>query len=458
MALTYLCDPKSPNERIRAGLDFRAIEGSPASTTDPAGQVHFTHLPRIPTSCEAIKPGFAVTPCFAGQTKIRLTPTATLEGTLTGPAGQPLPGVLIRMATGFMWAFEQTRTDDQGHYRFEGLRARGWDLSAWQAGQVADGSYKLWIDSPEFAVPTQLFVLEPNERRNLDLHSQPAGVVRITVVEKGTNRSVPGVRVWSFDNQPNGPSRFNATTDDQGLAVFHTVPTHLYLSIVGPPEGTFVDQDRMGVDSAISLDFAGGEVARTLILPQISGRLVTIKGNCFRPDGQPATGATVHASATSFVSATAINFIRPRQVDPAGEFVLDEVPAGRDLGLIILDEDRKLGAWMTTKVSKAGEPAAPPRLTLRPLVTAESVLKDRRGKILRSREFTVMPKLGSDFLFLRRQNVKSDEQGKIRVEGVVPGLTYHVREEPAFVNPSGMAKMSTKAFDQDLILAPEGGQ
>ena len=459
VAITYLGDPKSPDERFRAGLDFRAVEGSLASTTDPAGQVYFTRLPRIPTSCEASKPGFAATPCFDGKTKIRLTPAATLEGTLTGPAGQPLPGVPIRMATGFVWAFEQTRTDDQGRYRFDGLRARGWDMSTWQADKVGDGSYILWIDSPEFAVPTQKLVIEPSEHRTLDIQAQPAGVVRITVVEKGTNRSVPGVRIWGFDIESGGPSRFNATTDDQGLTVFHTTPSHLYLSIVGPPEGMFVDRDRMdSVESAISFDFAGGVVARTLILPQISGRLVTIKGNCFRPDGQPATGVTVHAGSTSFQSATALNYIHPRQVDPAGEFVLDEVPAGRDLGLIILDEDGKLGAWMATKLSEAGQPAEPLRLTLRPLVTAEVVLKDRRGKILRSREFNVMPKIGSDFLFLRRQNVKSDEQGKIRVEGVVPGLTYHVQEEPTFVAPNGLAKMSTAALDTDLILAPEGGQ
>ena len=453
-----LGDPSSPWPQFRDGLDLLAADGPLVAITDAAGQARFQGIPRTRAVIAVTKAGCAETPCFDQQSAVRLTPAATLEGTLNDPAGQPLPGVLIRMTTGFMWAFEQTRTDDQGHYRLDGLRARGWDMSFSQPGQAADGSYKLWIDSPKFVVPTQSLTLEPNQHRTLDLQAQPAGVVRITVIEEGTNRPVPDVRVWGFDKETGSSARFDATTDDQGVVRFTTAPTHLDLSIVGPPAGTFVDQDRMdSVESAISFDFKGGEVARTLTLPRISGRLVAIKGTCVGPDGQPATGATVHAGSTSFQSATSSGLIHTRQVDPAGEFVLDDAAAGRVLGLIILDANGKLGAWMTTRLSEAGQPAAPLRLTLRPLVTAEAVLKDRRGKILSSHEFSVIPKIGSDFSFLRRQDVKSDKKGKIRVDGVLPGLTYHVQEQPKEFS-NGLAKMSTEAFDSDLVLAPEGGK
>jgi hypothetical protein len=89
-------------------------------------------------------------------------------------------------------------------------------------------------------------------------------------------------------------------------------------------------------------------------------------------------------------------------------------------------------------------------------VTAEQTLIDERGNPLTSREFTISPKIEGDFLSVRR-TVKSDELGRIKVDRIVPGLTYHVQEEPPVQQrlPGGGFIRRRTDLDRDMILVPE---
>ena len=68
-----------------------------------------------------------------------------------------------------MWDFEHAVTDADGLYRFDDLRARGWDMSAWTPKKEGDGKYKIWLDDERFVIPTGSLTLEPNSSQTLDV-------------------------------------------------------------------------------------------------------------------------------------------------------------------------------------------------------------------------------------------------------------------------------------------------
>ena len=197
--------------------------------TGADGRATFRQLPKAKTSLVATKSGFAVAYAQFEQDKIRLTSGASLSGRLTGPGGEPLSGVKMVLHTTFMWHFERTVTDADGRYRFNDLMARGWDMNWSVPDRVGDGKYKLWIDDDRFVIPTQSLTLEPATNPSLDIQAMPAGVIRVTLVEEGTEKPVSGARIWGFDTETGSSARFNAYTDEQGRATFYSAPSRISL-------------------------------------------------------------------------------------------------------------------------------------------------------------------------------------------------------------------------------------
>lgn len=475
-----LGDLESPVAEFRRHLELRPSDGPLTAVTDANGRARFASLPRTKASFVATKPGFAATFSFTGRDPIRLTPGATLGGTLTGPDGSPLAGIRVKLKYNSMWEFEVTRTDDQGRYRFDDQWARGWDMSAWGPGQKGDGSYRLWIEGDRFAVPTQSFALEPNERRVLDLRAQPAGVIRVEVLAEETGNPVPNVRVWGFDHQDGTGRRFDARTDGWGFATFHAAPAKLSLSIAPPPDVYFTKSLLNSPDAGTTFDFPGGEWQATLTLPRIGGRLVAVDGECVAPDGKPATGVRVLAVAEPAPQSPPVNappprpgeapappapvnrepmmVSGPRRADAAGRFALERLPAGRGVGFHALAEDGTAGGWLAATLGADGRPVRPIRLVIRPTVAVDLLLSDDQGRPLPGRECKVTPRLGDDLVQLRR-SFKADDRGQVRIDGVIPGLSYHVVDEPPAVpNPRGGLARGKSFFDRELILSPDEGR
>src|SRR4029078_1549474 len=116
-----------------------------------------------------------------------------------------------------------------------------------------------------------------------------AGVIRVTLIEEGTNKPVAGARVWGFDKETGSSARFNAYTDGQGRATFHSVPSQISLSLVGPPEGVYLEGDLgNSTEANRTIEFAGGDEEVSLVMPRIAGTLLTVSGVCTLPDGSPA--------------------------------------------------------------------------------------------------------------------------------------------------------------------------
>ncbi len=451
-------DPASALPDFRDALELQPEDGPLTAITGADGRATLAQLPKTNASFVATKSGFAETYAFREQDVIRLTPAATLSGTVTGPGGEPLAGVKLVLYTAFMWDFEHAVTDAEGRYHFNDLKARGWDMSAWTPNKEADGKYKIWLDDDRFVMHTGGLTLEPNTNQTLDIKAMKAGVIRVTLLEEGTNKPVAGARIWGFDAETGSSARFNAYTDAQGRATYYSAPAKISLSLVGPPDGVYIEGDLSNnPDVHKTIDFAGGEADVNLVMPPIAGTLITVFGVCTLPDGSPAGDATANAGAGRFVASGTMSLIRNRRADGAGRFTLEGVPSGRTLRIYAETADRKFAGTTTFAAPEKGDPASRITVPLTPTVRVERVIEDDGGKPLNSRKFHLSPKVGEeDFPFIRR-TVESDAQGRVKFDGIVPGLSYRIREDvppregPFYVRAGGRLSW----YDEVLVLAPE---
>ena len=157
-----------------------------------------------------------------------------------------------------------------------------------------------------------------------------AGVIRVTLVERGTNKPVAGARIWGFDAETGSSARFSAYTDAQGRATFYSAPSKINLSLAGAPEGLYFEGNLQNDRKANkTFDFAGGETEVALVMPPIAGKLIAVSGICTLPDGSPAQDATVYPRAGRFnTRLDRAAAIQERRTDAAGRFTLEGVPAG----------------------------------------------------------------------------------------------------------------------------------
>lgn len=453
-----LGDPASAIPAFRDALQLQPEDGPLTAITGTDGRATLSQLPKTSASFLARKAGSAESYAFREQSVIRLTPSANLSGTVTDPEGKPLAGVRVVLFTGFMWDFERTLTDAKGRYQFKDLKARGWDMGAWDSGKEADGKYKLWLDNDRFVMPTKTLTLEPNTNEILNINAIKAGIIRVTLLEKETNKPVPNARIWGSDGETGSSGRFNAYTDDQGRATFYSAPTKIWLALVGPPEGVYLEVDRNNGDASKSIDFAGGEEELTLIMPPIAGKLITVPGICTHLDGSPAKDANVYARAGRFVASGVSSHIRNRQVDKDGQFTLEGVPSGRVLHLYAETADRKFAGISRFIPPEKDDPDFRINIPLRPTIVVESVLKDAAGMPLISKKFQVSPKSADQDFPFNRRDVQSDAKGRVKFEGIVHGLSYLVQEvvptreeRPQMIGANEVSPL----FEQVLILAPQ---
>jgi hypothetical protein len=275
----------------------------------------------------------------------------------------------------------------------------------------------------------------------LDLQAQKAGVIRVSVIEAGSDKPVAGVRVWGFDAETGSSGRFSAYTDARGRATFHAAPSKINLSIAGPPEGVYIKDDlRWNPDIVANFEFKGGEIEVTLKLPAIAGSLIGIAGTCTLPGGKPAQDVTVYAAAGRFETSDSSGYIRERRTDDTGRFRLEGVPGGERIYVYAESADRKVAGVYDFKSHPKPDPRFRINVGLAPTVDVERTFKDRGGHPLASKKFHVVPKIGEEEFIRSARTVESDAEGRVRFHGVVPGLSYHIQ---------------AGEYDEVLALAPE---
>ena len=453
-----LGEPSSTSPLFREQLELLRVDDGPLTAiTDAAGHATIGQLPGTRASFVATKRGFAEGYAFREQDSIRLSPAAALSGTLSGPDGIPLGSARVVLFTSWMWDFEMATTDANGRFLFEDLKARGWDMSAWGPhAKAGDGTYKLWIESDLFAVPTQTVKLEPKARARLDLQAEKAGMIRVTVTEEGTGKPVSDVRVWGFDETTGSSSRFNAYTDSQGRALFHSTPSKISLSIAGPPDGYYVKGNLyQSADASKQIEFSGGEVEVKLVMPPIAGPLIAVSGICTRADGSPVAGAQVSPAASDFVTAGSTNYIQLRSADNGGQITLEDVPAGQTLRLYAETADHRLAGTATVRLPDKADPKFRLNIPMAATFAVEIECQDKQGQPLPSRKFHISPKMGEhEFAFIRR-TAESNEDGMLKLDGIVPGLSYRIQEDvPPREGPVAFVGGKPPWYDEVLVLVP----
>ncbi|WP_422929008.1 M56 family metallopeptidase [Singulisphaera sp. PoT] len=453
-------DPASASPHFRDVMELlRPDDGPLTAMTDANGRATFRQLPQTESGFVATKQGLAEGYALQKQDEIRMTPSGSLRGALVDLDGQALPGIKVVLAADFMWDFENAITDDRGQFSFQDLRARGWDMSAWGPGsKPGNGTYKVWIEDDRFAVPTQAVTIEPEEQGSINLQAGPAGIIRATVTEQGTNKPVPNIRVWGFDRVTGSSRRLNAHTDENGVATFHLAPATVSLSISGPPDGFFILGDlRWDQDATRTFDFPGGEAEITLKMPRLDGPLFNVSGICTLADGRPAAGVEVNSSAGHFLTSTAMGLIPKRLTDAAGRFTLEGVPAGQMLNIYAEADGRKLAGTTQVQLPLKANPAFSVKVSLAPTVEVEKVILDQQNHPIASRKYLVTPKVGDDPFPFQRRTVESDELGRIKLDGIVRGLKYEVVEETPPLSNGLMMRINGKpdSYEGILILAPD---
>lgn len=130
-----------------------------------------------------------------------------------------LEGAQVRLLTAEGNEVRNTHTDENGRYRFEGLRAGNYrvDLVAPTGYVAADG--------------TKLAEVGPNSTVEIDFELRPGGVVRGRVVDEDTGQPLADVNVVLLDTQ--GRPLRRVRTTQAGEYEFVNLPEDRYQLAIG---------------------------------------------------------------------------------------------------------------------------------------------------------------------------------------------------------------------------------
>ena len=94
-------------------------------------------------------------------------------------------------------------------------------MSAWEAGQVGNGTYSVHVEGPDYAVEARGIALAAGANTRQDLTALAARRMTVTLVATETDKPVPNVRIPGVLYRPD---RLGGTTDGNGVVTFGTLP------------------------------------------------------------------------------------------------------------------------------------------------------------------------------------------------------------------------------------------
>lgn len=410
---------------------------------------------------------------FGPAVEFVAAPGKVLAGRVTdADTGKPIPGVRVRTLFGFGDSASAV-TDKDGAYRLEGLpRERGYHVSTSLPGSNYLGGHGNTPDTPAAVIA-------------VDVKMSRGVVVTGRVIDKQTGKGViAGIRVTALpDNKFFGTKpgydaiRYDRTmtgTDADGRFRIVTIPgpavvtaqvhsgEKLYGEVMCPyrravPDPDHKDRFRFDGDdwtfaTAAGLDFLGAENAYKVVdvkekgetkvdLFVDRGKTATIRVE--GPDGKPlagvwAGGITEHWPTTFHLpEATTTVFA----LDPAKP---------RTLSCVHLE--KKLGGTATVR----GDEKDPVVVRLAPLGSVTGTFTDLDGVPLAGA--TVEPNW-SDRLrwYLYREldrsapPVKTDKDGKFRIDGIVPGAMFGLSVSKGNVAYIGEPRIGQRKVDAGQV-------
>ncbi|MBN1507118.1 MAG: redoxin domain-containing protein [Sedimentisphaerales bacterium] len=438
-----------PEVTFRDTLSLSTDPGIVGGTTGADGKVVVSNLPRTRCSFHATLKGYAQGLAFSSQHTIRLSKGATVSGFVRNEAGEPVKDAIVRFHTNWgMWQFFLAQTDAQGRFRLEDIPAEGWDMSPWGQSANANGIYIITMEHDDYIAAQTQDQFQPGEVvDDFSIEACRGTLIKCRVVEVDTDRPVAGARIQGS----NEGGRVDGRSDANGVFTVRVMPGRTSLFFGSPPEGTYVLGDENPPGSHLGLDAQGEEMTVTMKAPAIAGRLTSVRGKVQLPNGTPAadvkivTGNPERYSTASWTGAggayTATN--------PDGSFELTEVPAGLQLFLYGVAKDSRY--VLVETIDSVEDPtvlSAP--LVMQPGQIAEAMLTDRQGNPCASMTVNATPMMwGNHIPRAEDRRGTTDAEGRLRISGIVPGMTYFVMDARGSRSESGWWD---KYYNDQLIL------
>jgi len=417
------------------------------ATTDADGKATIKNLPKTRSSFHASLKGCATGLSFSGNRPIRLSKGATVSGTILDEDGKPVEGALVKFHTEWMWNFFLTKTNSQGKFRIEDLPAEGWDMSPWGSDTNANGIYVITIEHKDYiASETQDQFMPGEVVEDFNIEAYRGTLIKCHVVDVKTNLPVAGARIGGS----NEGGRIDGYSDANGVFTVRVMSGQASLFFYSPPKDVYMLRGQNPPDSSLRFDAQGEEMTVTMKSPPITGRLTSVKGKVQLPDGSPA--ADIKISTTNSASYNTLGWSGPggayTGTSSDGSFELKDVPAGLKLFLYGNTQDCQ---YILAEVIENIED---PTILSEPLVMqqgqeADILLTAERGKSCANLSVKIKPVMWGNQIFRADyHNGQTDAEGRLKINGILPGMNYYVMDSRAESGPRDMY------YSQTVTLIP----
>jgi beta-lactamase regulating signal transducer with metallopeptidase domain/protocatechuate 3,4-dioxygenase beta subunit len=412
------------------------------ATTDDQGQATVTNLPRTDCSFSASLPGysdrfrFASTPS-PGEARIEMTRAGTATGQVLTKDGKPVAGAQVWFQADWgEWYFDYAVTDETGRFRNDKIVARG---GSWVSGG-GTGQYKVTLRHPNFAAPEVTVQFEPGKTEEFNIEATPGTLLHIQVLEPETERPLAGARVAGSSLG----GRLDGYTDANGVFERCVLNGQASVFFNSPPGRSYVlehdNRSPAGARDSARVLADGGIEKVTLYAPSRLHPLVSIKGRLQLPDGRPAGGIKISTTNNMPRYHTATWVGRGSaytRTNPDGSFELADVPRDAEVFLYGETSDyRYILAEILDPAQASPELARP--LVMREGHTASVVLTDASGKPRVNMALKLRPRKWEDYVFRADDRpAATDAEGRLTLNGIVPGLEYFIRDAQANMGESG---------------------
>jgi len=282
--------------------------------------------------------------------------------------------------------------------------------------------------------------------KDFDINAHRGTLIKCHVVDANTNLPVAGARIQGS----NVSGRIDGRTDADGVLTVRVMSDQTSLFFGSPPEGVYVLRDDNPPESNLRFEAQGEEMTVTLKSPPIAGRLTSVKGKVQLPDGSPA--ADIKISTTNSASYKTLTWTGPggafTGTGSDGSFELKNVPAG--LKLFVYGNTKDYQYILAEVIDNLEDPTVLSQpLVMQPGKVADILLADKRGESCANLSVRVKPVMWDNRLFRADyHNAKTDADGRLKINGIIPGMKYYVIDSRAESGPRDMY------YTQKITLIP----
>ncbi len=381
-------------------------------------------------------PRFGTRTFYGASPRLAASPSRPVEGIVRDRAtGEPIAGATIssyKLADQELGnnTIVQTKSDAKGHYRLLGMpRGSGNEVVVIPPPGAPYLQAMLRLDDPPGLGPmafdislTRGVVIEGRLVDAPDGKPVQAWVTYHVAVDNPALNAAPEFREMQYaqsymlkaDTGADGRFKLVGFPGKGVLAVETKDRTH-------PSDGKiefrpdFIPVVQMFRQALVEIDIPKDAKTFPKEIRLDPGRV--IEGALVDRDGKPVVGAEVYG----------LGNLGHWEGLPSGSTfkVAALVAGGPDRSLVFRHEGRKLAGWADVR----GDAAQGPRVKLEPWASASGRIVDPEGKPRAGVTLQVLaekPRLGGGSINHQPDRVQTDADGRFRVEGMAPGLAYHL--------------------------------